>query len=157
MDNADNSREEALFVSPGEHSLRGTSKEAVEEESILTEKFSKRVRDGKADMMEGGIREGRFSFGNPCIGKGFAAGGTESGFTRMGYNDKLFWMIRASVFMVAQRLRVSAGKHFLDSGLDIVRDRIFMFIQILVPMILKDLLDGITSGGYNFHKEQSWQ
>lgn len=37
MDNADNSREEALFLSPGEHSLRGTSKEAVKEESILTD------------------------------------------------------------------------------------------------------------------------
>ncbi len=74
MDNADNSREEALFVSPGEHSLRSGRREAVKEESILTEKFSKRVRDGKADMMEGGIREARFSFGNPCIGKSFAAG-----------------------------------------------------------------------------------
>jgi len=42
MDNADNSREEALLVSPGEHSLRGSSKEAVKEEPILTEKFSKR-------------------------------------------------------------------------------------------------------------------
>jgi len=98
-------------------------------------------------MMEGGIREARFSFSHPLIGKGFAAGSAESGFTRMGYSGKFFWMRRASVFMVAQRFRVSAGKHFLDSGLDIVRDRIFMFIQILVPIILKDLLDGITSGG----------
>jgi len=62
MDNADNSREEALFTSPGEHSLGGSRKEAVKKESILTEKFSKRVRDGKADMMEGSIRENRFSF-----------------------------------------------------------------------------------------------
>jgi len=61
----------------------------------------------------------------------------------MGYSDKLFWMLRASVFMVAQRFGVSASKHFLDSGLDIVRE-IFMFLQILVPMIGEDLLDGIT-------------
>ena len=145
MDNADNSREEALFTSPGEHSLGGSSKEAVKEEFIFIEELSERVRDGKADMMEGSIREARFSFRNPCIGEGFAAGGAESAFTRMGYSDKLFWMLRASVFMVAQRFRVSARKHFLDSGLNIVRDRIFVFLQILVPMILEDLLDGITS------------
>jgi hypothetical protein len=47
--------------------------------------------------------------------------------------------------MVAQRFRVSARKHFLDHGLNIVRDRIFVLLKILVPMILKDLLDGITS------------
>lgn len=62
----------------------------------------------------------------------------------MGYSDKLFRMIRASIFMVAQRFGISARKHFFDSGLGIVRDRIYMFLQILVPMILKDLLDGVT-------------
>lgn len=133
-----------MLASPGEHSLGGSSKEAVKEESILVEKFSKRVRDGKTDMMEGSIREARFSFSHPLIGEGFAAGGAESGFTRMGYNDKFSWMLRASVFMVAERFGVSARKHFLDRCLDIERDRIFVFFQVLVPMILKDLLDGIT-------------
>lgn len=94
--------------------------------------------------MEGSIRERRFSFSHPLIGKGFATGGAESAFTRMGDNGKLFWMVRASVFMVAQRFRVSARKHFLDSGFNIVRDRIFVLFQIFVPMIPKDLLDGIT-------------
>jgi len=117
-----------LLTSPGEHSLRGSSEEAVEEESIFFEEFSKGIRDSKADMMEGSIREARFSFSHPLIGEGFAAGSAESGFTRMGDSDKLFRMIRASVFMVAQRFRVSAREHFLDSGLNIVRDRIFMFI-----------------------------
>jgi len=73
-----------LFLSPGEYSLRGSNEEAVKEESIFIEEFSKRVRDDKADMIEGSIREGRFSFRNPGIGEGFAAGGTESAFTRMG-------------------------------------------------------------------------
>ena len=59
----------------------------------------------------------------------------------------MFRMVRASVFIVAQRFRVLARKHFLDSGLNIVRDRIFVLLQILVPMILKDLLDGITPKG----------
>lgn len=146
-----------MFLSPGEHRLGGSRKEAVEEESILPEEFSKRVRDGKADMMEGGIRETRFSLGHPLIGKGFAAGGTESGFTRMGDSDKFLRMLRASILMVAQSIGVSARKHFLDSGLDMVRESLFMFLQILLPVILKDLLDGIRSGGYNFHMEQSWQ
>ena len=133
-----------MFTSPGEHSLGGSSEEAVEEEFIFIEEFSKGIRDGKADMMEGSIRERRFSFSHPLIGECFTTGGAESGFTRMGYNDKLFWMIRASVFMVAQRFRVTARKHFLDSSLNIVRDRIFVPFQIFVPVIFEDLLDGIT-------------
>lgn len=144
MDKTDNSREEALLASPGKHSLRSGRKETVEEESVLTEEFSKRVRDGKADMMEGGIREARFSFSHPLIGEGFAAGSAESGFTRMGYSDKLFWMLRASIFMVAERFGIPARKHFLDSCLNIERDRIFIFVPILLPVIFEDLLDGIA-------------
>lgn len=58
------------------------------------------------------------------ISESFAAGGAESAFTGIGYNDKLFWMIGASVFMVAQRLRIATKKHFFDSNLDIVRKKI---------------------------------
>lgn len=111
---------------------------------MFVEQFPQRIRDGKADMMKGSIRESIFNLSYPFISEDFPAGSTETTFTGMRNNGILIGMIQASIFMVTKLLRVSTGKHFFYNRRDIIRDRVFILSKVIWPVTAKDFFYGVS-------------
>ena len=94
-------------------------------------------------MVVGGIRKESKSLIHPLIGLIATTDITEFTLTGMRDNSYLLRMVWAGVFSITKFIRVSAGKHFIDSFNDMARDFMSVLGEKRVPMVFKDLLYSI--------------